>query len=57
MPCGTLEGNALWVNIAILAHNLLKMFNYLTGINREAKEALLLFYQKEVLNLGMVVYI
>ena len=57
LPCGTLEGNALWVNIAILAHNLLKMFNYLTGINREAKEALLLFYQKEVLNLGMVVYI
>ena len=37
LPCGSLEGNALWTNIAILAYNLLKMFNSLTGINREAK--------------------
>ena len=37
LPSGSFEGNALWVNIALLAYNIMKLFSVVTKINRSLK--------------------
>jgi len=37
LPCGSLEANALWTNISLIAHNIVKLFQVITGINKSLK--------------------
>ncbi len=37
LPSGSFNGNALWVNIALMAYNFIKLFSTLTGLNRSLK--------------------
>jgi hypothetical protein len=37
LPCGTKEANALWVNTALIAYNVLKLFSVITGLNKSLK--------------------
>ena len=37
LPCGSLEANALWVNTALIAYNVLKLFSVITGLNKNLK--------------------
>jgi len=37
LPCGSLEANALWVNISLIAYNVIKLFSVITGLNKNLK--------------------
>ncbi len=44
LPSGSFNGNALWVNTALIAYNLIKLFSVLTGLNRSLKTIRFLFF-------------
>lgn len=37
LPSGSLEANALWTNISLIAYNIVKLFQVITGINKSLK--------------------